>query len=409
MTLHNRIPVEPLDEERLTNIERRLVVGVSELAAHPARGSRRYLAFAGAAFAVAAAAVLGWKLRGNAAPIVQPQVAEHFAVDTALPASGFAISTIELDGATISYGDTGATTAFEVARSDGRVVVDMKHGTLDLAVQHVPGRVLVIRAGDTEIEDIGTKFSVAYDGKASVDVRVTEGEVKVSRHQQDVRVAAGKAWTSDGGLVALADLVKPAPAPVVQAPTPAPPIVAITAPQPAMRDHQAAVPAVATPAHPVHVQKPDEHHEPIVRAPTTQQAIQNADPYVELRTAIRKQPIAFDPKIDGKADAANEIAKLKKIAYSPTTLGPEAAQATYQIAVLLHRPLGQDAEALHTLDMYRRRFASGKEMSAALWLRVRIQCGHTIDEDCRRAAYSYQHEVTTGEAAEVAIRITNAQ
>ncbi len=132
------------------------------------------------------------------------------------------------------------------------------------------------------------------------------------------------------------------------------------------------------------------------------------DPYVELRTAIRDVPLAFAPNIDGKADAANEIAKLKLVAYSATTLGPEASHALYQIAVLLHRPLGQDAEALRTLDMYRRRFAAGKEMHAALWLRIRIECSHAFSEGCRRAAYSYQHAVTSGEASDVAIRITNA-
>ena len=81
----------------------------------------------------------------------------------------------------------------------------------------------------------------------------------------------------------------------------------------------------------------------------------------------------------------------------------------YQIAVLLYRPLGQDAEAMHTLDWYFRRFAGGKEMHAAMWLRVRIACEHSIDEACRRAAYSYQHDVPSGPASDVAVRITNAQ
>jgi hypothetical protein len=266
----------------------------------------------------------------------------------------------------------------------------------------------VIRAGDTDIEDIGTRFTVDYDGASAVDVRVTEGEVKVSRHQQEIRVAAGKAWTTDRGLVALADLV-----PVVATTKPSVPVVASTdtpaqpMPTPAMRDHVAVVPPAHGPAKAVHPRIAQQ--DPVTAPVRTQPTTQAVDPYVELRTAIRKQPIAFDPKIDGKTDAANEIAKLKKVAYSPTTVGPEASQALYQIAVLLHRPLGQDAEALRTLDMYRRRFAGGKEMSAAMWLRLRIECGHSIDEECRRAAYTYQHEVTTGETAEVAIRITNAQ
>jgi hypothetical protein len=141
------------------------------------------------------------------------------------------------------------------------------------------------------------------------------------------------------------------------------------------------------------------HHE-TVAAP--------ADPFVDLRTAIRAVPIERAPAIDGHSDAANEIAKLKKLAYS-TTVGPEASQALYQIAVLLYRPLGQDAEAMRTLDWYFRRFAGGKEMHAAMWLRVRIACDHTLDEGCRRAAYSYQHDVPAGVGSEVAVRITNAQ
>lgn len=385
MTLRDRIPVEQLDDERLTNIERRLVVGVSELSTQ--RASRRGLAaiwFRGAGVvAIAAAAMLGWKL--HTAPVIEPPPApapQHFAV---------------VDGARISIaGATLAGTAsYDVTRDAQHVVIDMQRGKLELAVVHDPQRTLVIRAADTEIEDVGTKFRVDFDGANEVQVRVTEGEVKVTRHAQVVRVAAGNGWTTEQGLVALAELD-----PVVVAvkdPTPA-------APVPAM------VPAPARP-HPIdggtrahHVAEtvpaPQPHREPVVTAP--------ADPYVELRTAIRSVPLEQAPNIDGHTDAANEIAKLKKLAYS-TTVGPEASRALYQIAVLLYRPLGQDAEALHTLDWYFRRFAGGKEMHAAMWLRVRIACDHSMDEACRRAAYSYQHDVPSGMASDVAVRITNAQ
>jgi hypothetical protein len=37
------------------------------------------------------------------------------------------------------------------------------------------------------------------------------------------------------------------------------------------------------------------------------------------------------------------------------------------------------------------------------------QRGGSIDDECRKAAYSYQLEVPVGPAAEIAIRITNAQ
>ena len=377
MKLRDRIQVPPLDDERLTNIERRLVVGVSELAHQRAPVARRGFGFAVAGLvACAAAALIGWKLHAVPATRIPAPVAQHFAV-----ADG---SKISVDGATL-----GGTASYEVTRDLQRVVVDMKRGSLDLAVVHDPHRTLVIRAADTEIEDVGTRFRVDFDGATGVQVRVTEGEVKVTRHALVVRVAAGNGWTTDRGLLALAELD--------------PVVVAITPAQPA--------PSAPAPVAPAPIAKPPihrEHHVEVAPVVAEHAAIP-ADPYVELRTAIRKVPLDFAPAIDGRADAATEIAKLKKVAYSPTTLGPEASLALYQIAVLLYRPLGQDAEALRTLDMFQRRFHGGKELRAAMWLRVRIECSHSFDEACRRSAYSYQHDFTYGEASDVAVRITNAQ
>jgi hypothetical protein len=378
--LRDRIQVPPLDDERLTNIERRLVVGVSELAHQRAPVARRGFGFAAAGLvACAAAALIGWKLHAVPATQVPAPLAQHFAV-----ADG---SKISVDGATL-----GGTASYEVTRDPQRVVVDMKRGSLDLAVVHDPHRTLVIRAADTEIEDVGTHFRVDFDGASAVQVRVTEGEVKVTRHAQVVRVAAGNGWTTDRGLLALAELD--------------PVVVATQEPAPV-----ASAPVAPAPVAPAPIARPASHRAPRVAvAPVVpERAAIPADPYVELRTAIRKVPLDFAPAIDGRADAATEIAKLKKVAYSPTTLGPEASLALYQIAVLLYRPLGQDAEALRTLDMFQRRFHGGKELRAAMWLRVRIECSHSFDESCRRAAYSYQHDFMSGDASDVAVRITNAQ
>ena len=388
MKLHKRIQVEPLDEERLTNIERRLVVAASTARAEAP--SRRPLAFVTAMLAAAVVALLAWTLHR---PASQPVVAiadlpapQHVAVTTEAEHS-----TIALDDATIA---SDPATKFDMTRSPGRVVIEIARGRLDLAVKHRTGRVLVIHAGDTEIEDVGTHFSVAYDG-STVDVRVTEGEVRVTRDHRETRVAAGSAWTSTRGLVALAELEAPPPAVTTRALPP----VAMVAPPPPVTAHPA----------PVHVAAVMPRPHPVEAPVTSAATAPHVDPYVELRTAIRSQPIAFDPKIDGKADAAAEIARLKLLAYSPNTVGDQASAALYRIAVLLHRPLGQDAAALNTLELYRRRFTSGKERTAAMWLRVRVACSHTIDEECRSAAYSYQREVPTGDAADVAIRITNAQ
>ena len=386
MKLREKISVEQLDDERLTNIERNLVVKVSEMSAPPVR-SHRLLAFAGVAFAVGAAAGIGWKLHEPAAPVVQPEVAQTFAIE----AKGERQS-VELGDATIT---SAPETRVAVARTSRETIITMTRGTLDLSVVHRADRRFVIRAGDTEIEDVGTVFAVSFDGASHVGVRVTEGEVAVTRQRKREHITAGHEWSSDG-LVAIA----PAEAkPVVVAPAPA-------APDVSLRDHVAVAPPIVHPR-PRPAQVADA--QPVLGEQVTHAPVAPSDPYVDLQQAIRKQPIEFDPHVDGKTDAAEQIAQLKKQAYAPPPLGPEASHALYTIAVLLHRPLGQDTEALHTLDMYHRRFAGGREMHAALWLRVRILCGHAIDDECRKAAYTYQHEVPSGPAADVAIRITNAQ
>jgi hypothetical protein len=396
MKLRERIPVEQLDDERLTNIERSLVVRAAEIGQAPVR-SRARLAWVGTALAVAIAAVIGWKLHRPEPPA--PEVAQTFAIETHGDRQE-----IELSDATIA---SAPATRVDVRRTSRETVITMARGTLDLAIVHRPERRFVIRAGDTEIEDIGTKLSIAFDG-STVKLRVTEGEVSVTRQQRTEHVSAGHAWSTDGGVVALVD--PPAPS------SPLGPVAPV-GPQPEVvagleRAHIASTPVapVAPPA------RPRRAVANVESAPVLGEHVEHrahaappADPYVDLQQAIRRQPIEFDPHIDGKTDAASQIGQLKKLAYVPPPAGAEASAALYEIAVLLHRPLGQDVEALHTLDMYQRRFAGGREKHAALWLRVRIVCGHAIDDDCRKAAYTYQHEVPSGNAADVAIRITNAQ
>src|SRR6185312_6996208 len=134
------------------------------------------------------------------------------------------------------------------------------------------------------------------------------------RRAQVVRVAAGNGWTTDRGLLALTELDPVVVAQVDPIPTP------VTAPHPHATEAPVAHASHHVEAAPIAV-APPVHHETVAVA---------ADPFVDLRTAIRAVPIERAPAIDGRADAANEIAKLKKLAYS-TTVGPEASQALYQI------------------------------------------------------------------------------
>ena len=386
MKLQGRIPVEPLEEERLVNIERRIVANAK---IGPAEAPRRHFALAGAVLAAAAAALVAWNLRGTDVRIVPP-APQHFAM---------ADGTLALDDAGAKIAATPGT-SYDVTRDGNKVVINMTKGTVDLAVEHREGRLLVVRAGDTDVEDVGTKFSVAWDGVGDVDVRVREGEVKVRHGRQAVLVAQGQEWKPSGVIALVEEQPKPAE------PTAVAPVVVATK-EPALHEHQAVVPPPAV----HHVEKTESV--PVMGEPIAPQAarapvVAPSDPYVDLKQAIKKQPLVDDPHVDGAGDASAEIARLKKIAYSPTG-SDEASKALYRIALLLHKPLHQDAEALRTIDIYRRRFRAGKDLGAVLWLQVRIECGRAIDDECRKAAYSYQHAVPTGDLAEVAIRITNAQ
>ena len=84
MKLRDQIKVEPLDEERLTNIERRLVVGVSELSMK--RAPRRGFVLATSGLLAVAAAAAGEVLHGNPASrseqILGGQTYQVFEVDT---------------------------------------------------------------------------------------------------------------------------------------------------------------------------------------------------------------------------------------------------------------------------------------------------------------------------------------
>src|SRR2546430_415504 len=70
------VPVEQLDEERLVNIERRIVLGAR---IGEARSARRSLAFAAAAVCALAGGVIGWQLHRTdvPAPVPAPAIAMH--------------------------------------------------------------------------------------------------------------------------------------------------------------------------------------------------------------------------------------------------------------------------------------------------------------------------------------------
>lgn len=380
MTLKNKISVEQLDDERLTNIERKLVVAVSEMRAPEPRVSNRLLAFAGVAMACGLAAFVGYKLRPTQAPVVATidEVPQTFALNT--------------DKAnTVTLGDTTLTasagTDLVVNRTKQRVVIEMRRGSLDLVVAHDPSRLLVVRAGDTEIEDIGTRFVVDYDGKQNVAVRVTEGEVKVKRAGTHENLVVGDAWTTQRGKLTIAALDAIATA-------------VVPAPDPTLAPHRP-----TTPAAPTGSAAESGSNAGSGSATTTPETGSNA-PQTKPRTggksnakaALEKLPIE-EPLDVGTKDMATAISKYLELAVSMGD-NTDKTQVLYSMAVVQHRAR-QDKAALYTLSGVIKR-QGGKAYKEALWLNVRIECMQRFDDECRQAADLYLRKVPDGVAAGVA-------
>ncbi len=416
MKLVGRVPVEPLDDERMTNIERRVVAGASDAATEPRglRAPRRLLGFATAAMAAMAAGVIGWKLGQRPAQL--PLVAE-------VPIS---IST-DTTGSSLAIGDatiqSDPKTVFVVTRPDGGVLVDLTRGKVELEVAKRANRPpLIVRAGDTDVIVVGTHFSVDYgDGTGEVAVRVTEGVVRVVRHHQEARVAIGQAWETQRGVIALADA-----RPVVRPTTVA---VANSA-----GTEGGTIGEVDTGSGSAEIQMgpgPDVLHGrtaqvPDQRTPTTRNTGSGAEPVTRVtpeiitRTKLPEVPVPPGPRQNvtaqpvaqpldvGEQIAAKAIGKYQELIRNKTT-GEEESRAYYGIAFTQHFKLGRTADARLTIAAYERRFAQGRvypERIAIAWLKVRIACKDAVGEECRQAAASYVRLDPDSPAGHVAQGIT---
>lgn len=408
MKLVGRIPVEPLDDERLTNIERRIVAGAADAAARqPVRESRMHLVlgFACVAVLVMGAGIAGWKLRGGADP-------------AAIAATPVKVETTR-ESSTIDIGDariaSDPSTSFTVTRPDGGVLVTMVRGKVGLEVGKRGDRApLVVRAGDTDVIVVGTRFTVDFgDGTGDVDVRVTEGVVKVVRHRKETRVAAGQAWQTDQGLVALAETGTGAGTAGSKATIGVPAtgsgdididIDVKSGPEVALHGRVATAPDVPVPAtgatgsSVARPSVPNDRVRPTLDDPS--------DPRLDLKTAIRRAPVTAALEV-GTTDPAQAISEYQKIMLE--TKGPKEAHAFYSMAVIQYSKLGRHADALRTLKAFEGRAQRTDYLVPALWLQVRIQCLQKLDGSCRAAAEKYLKHAPGGPAASTAKRITASQ
>lgn len=408
--LKGRIPVEPLDDERMTNIERRIVAGAADAAASaaPVRAPRFGLATAFALAAVVAigAGFAGWSLRGDGGPktIV---AADPVRVDTKGERTLLDIGDARIE--------SDPLTDFTVTRPDGGVLITMKRGKVELSVDKRGNRApLVVAAGDTRVIVVGTRFSVDYgDGTGGVDVRVFEGVVKVERQQQEMRVAAGEAWTMKRGKIALAELPEAPKPPATQVavktiddePRTDDKIEIDTTTPDVLRDRQSSVPDAKQSTAPK--QEPIKKHvgPEVTRDQAKSSGSGGGSAAMDLMQLVKAQTLLAP--MDLGVTPAESIAKYRDIAVKET--GREAALAFYSIAYQQAMKLGRTGDALQTLDQYVRRFSGTvykDTYHAALWLRVRILCMKGVDDRCRQAAYTHMHQATGTPAAKVSELLT---
>lgn len=389
MKLIGKVPVEPLDDERLTNIERKLVVAVSDMRAPAPHASRRVLAFAGVAMAIALAGFAGWKL--HEAPVVE-DTPQTFAIK-----SDTERSLLDLGDAQLA---SMPGTDVRVERMASRTSIVMARGTLSLTVEHKPGRLLVVRAGDTEIEDVGTKFSVLFDGKSHVEVRVSEGEVKVHRAGKDFAVTMNNAWTTELGTTTIAQLDAAA--------------VDVIARTNAAQDDSGSTTN--------HVETNVDESRGSADVDSRGSAADSRGSASENRGSAGAENRGSGsgsgskkPRLAGGPDARKSLEKWPYTA--PVDVGtddPKAAIALYidraqgipegeeramllySAAVMQHRTKS-DPAALHTLTaVTKRNGGDSKAYKAGRWLEVRIRCLKSFDDACRIAAERYRNQFPSG-------------
>lgn len=386
MKLVGKVPVEPLDDERLTNIERRLVVHVSEMSQQRSfvRAPRRLLGFAAVALAVVVAGVIGWKVRGDGTP--------------GTPSRADQPEQLAMKAGALDLGDAQITgTDFTVTRTAARVDIVMQPGRLALHVEHEPERLFVVKAGAVEIEDVGTRFTVDFDG-TNVDVRVTEGEVKVKHAGKEFAVTATNAWTLELGPITIAQLEHQG-AQVVASTQPA----GSSAGTPTTGPNGA--PDVAPSAASNTAATGSNASSAGSGAGSSAGSGAGSGAKKPRKSDARKalEEAALEPPDEAATDdpKAAISAYLERIKTMPE--GDDKARVLYSIAVMEHRAK-RDIAALRTLDGVLRR-QGGPAYKAARWLNVRIRCMKAFDDECRIAAQKYLASFSDGFHAGVAVDI----
>lgn len=443
--LRDKISVEGLDDARVERIERRVLAAMSASRrpgpARPWWAPVRWLAPAVAVAGVALAMFLNWRAAQHMSG-ARAQ-ARHVATSAAGTEVGLGHARVVIGaGARVSVDESPG----------GAVTVTLDHGRVDCDVTPRPARpVFRVRAGEVEVEVVGTAFAVERDQR-EVRVAVTRGKVRVRDARGERYLVAGESWSSSRGVLARArtpaargdaageagspaavDRARSAPASTMPG-APAVTSGAPTAPGPEIAAANGS--AIAAPADPARTGQaaPDharshgatpgsDHTRDRARDQTRDVAATSRRPggsgpdrSTPRRRALPRPPRHQPP---GSTAATDRVLELALSIESNPADRRRAAEmyrkiarrrsdgvgsfALYSLAYLQHFHLGQTDAALVSVRTYEQRFPRGRELDDVLWLRVHARCARRASTDaCRSALRRYLERVPAGRYHETA-------
>jgi|GEM_PF-6364117 len=354
--LRDKIPVEPLDAERVTRIEYEVMRAYAQLepSVHAPRKVRWKSLFATGLVTAAATAVLVFMwLRGEHGEL-SPRISDPTRVATADTPSR-----LQLSDSTI---DVGAHTTIDLFNDDRGTTILLRDGRVDCEVEHRAHRPpFVVHAADVRVSVVGTIFSVERDGD-DVRVGVRRGKVRVDRQGSDehpVYVTVDELWdAAPNRKTALAA---------------AGTRTAATAKQPSddhntdMGSHTARTPRA--------VRKPGKRKHTLRRRVRTKRKRPAKTPTGTPTIATAGLPAALD----------GEPRELEKRGYRD---GSDAEHAAYS-AAYRYLQRGQRRDALREANYYLLRFNTGTHRAAVLWLTINMLCKPRVTPSCRTAAATY--------------------
>jgi transmembrane sensor len=269
------------------------------------------------------------------------------------------------DGSHVTIAPGGQLEVDAKGSDAAAVSVRLIAGTAAFDVRHDPKRRFAVHVRDVDIEDIGTKFTVAIAGE-SVQVQVQEGTVRVRRADTPpMDIHGGERWPEEPHAAALDDVKEAAPAEVVEPTTTASaPVVPPSDPLAAFRTLESSDPNAAYasvgPRYRALAQSagPKDLFDMARVARATQHAPDAALAYDGLRRRFRGDPRA--------GIAAMELGRLRQ----DTLADPAGAEEALRDAIALgpDAPYREDAEArlIRVLDAQQKKDACSVARDAYL-------------------------------------------